>query len=889
MATQLAPLWVRVGADIKGYQAGMAKVQTQAKATGRAVALASKLAAGALIGIGIAALKAGADIQNATALIRRGTGATGEALKGLKKDFDAVFGTVPEDAQKVATAIADLNTRLELTGEPLQRMSKLFLDFARIAGEDVGETIRRTTRVFGDWSVATERQEDVMNLLLRASQNSGVAITELSGKLVQFGAPLRQVGFTLEQSIALLAKWEKEGVNVEAILGSLKISIGKFATAGEDAGTAFKRALSDIASVETEAEAAAIALDTVGSRAMADFAAAVREGRFDIEDFQKALSENTDTVRDAARESETTGDRMAIAWNRALKALAPLGEALLSIVDEVIGWAENIGKLAGEIAKLFEGVGKAAEKWIPQWIKDGSIDKLNAEIGNLIFAITNPKLFKEAQRLARQAHEMAPAMGTWIEQIKALPARLNAAAAAAKKAADEAKKLADEAKELADSIDKANKAAVNAEKSFTGLTFQMVDFLHVIEDVNAEFDRLKTVDIETDILAPDFGDMERSFKEVTEKAAKDARDAFSANLEDAFVDGFQGAMKNLSDIWKAFTIGLGQVFATALSKAVKGTGLLGGILGAVGGGIIGSVIGWLGGLFGGGKADLGLPTFAEAQAILAQRALEAAEALASIKNVIANTNLSIFRAKLALDGFRDSLHEARKAQREAARAILAVGRGFEILLGREGAIGFGRVVMGAKARKELERRIQEAIGTGKFGFISRREKKEILAAVVGEENEQLALALVEAAAATALLVADFALQKEHLNVLRDTRKVARATRDRLSSIKPILKGGFRDVVRAIEKIPVHQKGIDFVPQTGLAVVHRGEQIIPARGERGAAGIDAGGGRPTSLTAHIYIDGKRIETVIVPIAVAGMEDAIASRETSIRVNTRERRG
>ncbi len=364
MGSALNPLFVKVGANIAGFVSGMAKVQARTIATRKVIQSASKLASFALVGLGVIVavklagsfIKAAESIQKALAIIRRGTGATGKALQVLKKDFDAVFGTVPEDAEQVATAIADLNTRLELTGRPLQKMSRLFLDFARIAGEDVGETIRRTTRVFGDWSVATEHQEDVMNLLLRASQNSGVAITELSTKLVQFGAPLRQVGFTLEESVALLAKWEKEGVNVEAILGSLKISIGRFATAGEDAGEAFKRALTDITEVETEAEAAAIALDTVGSRAMADFAAAVREGRFDIEDFQKALKENTDTIKDAAKESETTAERIATAFNKIEASFAPLGEKLIPVLEGgafALGIvAENVGLVVAAFTTL---------------------------------------------------------------------------------------------------------------------------------------------------------------------------------------------------------------------------------------------------------------------------------------------------------------------------------------------------------------------------------------------------------------------------------------------------------------------------------------------------------------------------------------------------------
>ena len=45
-----------------------------------------------------------------------GTGAAGETLEGLKDSFNAVFSTVPQSADTVATVLADLNTVTAATG-----------------------------------------------------------------------------------------------------------------------------------------------------------------------------------------------------------------------------------------------------------------------------------------------------------------------------------------------------------------------------------------------------------------------------------------------------------------------------------------------------------------------------------------------------------------------------------------------------------------------------------------------------------------------------------------------------------------------------------------------------------------------------------------------------
>jgi len=91
----------------------------------------------AIASLGTAAVLAADNINKAYNAIRVGSGATGEDLEALKSDFDAVFGTIPAGAGEVGTAIADLNTRLGLTGKPLQNMATRFLELSRITGTDV--------------------------------------------------------------------------------------------------------------------------------------------------------------------------------------------------------------------------------------------------------------------------------------------------------------------------------------------------------------------------------------------------------------------------------------------------------------------------------------------------------------------------------------------------------------------------------------------------------------------------------------------------------------------------------------------------------------------------------------------------------------------------------
>jgi phage-related minor tail protein len=76
-----------------------------------------------IAGFAAAAIKAADDYDKGIAKIRAGTGATGEQLNGITKDMNALWGQLPDNVETIGTAIADLNSRLGLTGKPPQKMS----------------------------------------------------------------------------------------------------------------------------------------------------------------------------------------------------------------------------------------------------------------------------------------------------------------------------------------------------------------------------------------------------------------------------------------------------------------------------------------------------------------------------------------------------------------------------------------------------------------------------------------------------------------------------------------------------------------------------------------------------------------------------------------------
>jgi TP901 family phage tail tape measure protein len=358
-------LEVVLAGDAKGAQQAFAQTEKSAGGMGKAVLAAGAVVAAAAAGAAVGLFKIGSAFDEQYDKIRVGTGATGDALKGLQGDFKAVVSTVPTDFASAGTAVADLNTRLGLTGKPLQDISAQFLELSRITETDVSSNIANLTRVFGDWGIEAQDQAGTLDKVFRAAQATGAGIDSLSTKVVQFGAPLRQLGFSFDESIAILGKFEKEGVNTELVLGSMRQALGRMARAGEDPIKTFRRVTEQIKSTGSAGEANALALELFGARAGPDMAAAIREGRFELGDLLDTISNGSETIMQAGADTQDFAEKWQMFKNRVLVALEPVAmrvfDALSGLFDLVVkgdftrafGQAFNVAEDSPVVATLF--------------------------------------------------------------------------------------------------------------------------------------------------------------------------------------------------------------------------------------------------------------------------------------------------------------------------------------------------------------------------------------------------------------------------------------------------------------------------------------------------------------------------------------------------------
>lgn len=401
---------IDVGGDFSGFTQGIDEagngLMSKAGGWGKAIALAvgPALAIGAVVGLA----EIGDQFDSAFDKIRVGTGKTGAELEGLEGSFRTVFGQVPASMDTVSTALTGISQRLGLTGKPLEDLTKQFVNLSRITDTDVSTNVEQITRVFGDWGIATEDQAGSVDKLFRATQVSGIGLSELSGQVVQFGAPLRNLGFSFDQSTALLSLFSKTGVNTNTVVAGLKAGVGKLAKAGEDVPTTFRRVVDEITKLGPGTEATGKAIELFGQRAGPDLADAIAGGKFNIDEFVAAIAGGSDTVNAAADDTDDWREKLELLKNKALLALEPIADRVFSTITDVVvgvsnaiedfsksdaweaikeGFAtafETAGEIAGVVRDAVVSAFGSARDWIvANWpaIRDAVVGVFDAIVG----------------------------------------------------------------------------------------------------------------------------------------------------------------------------------------------------------------------------------------------------------------------------------------------------------------------------------------------------------------------------------------------------------------------------------------------------------------------------------------------------------------------------
>lgn len=301
------------------------------------------------------------EFQESQKILVQATGASGKALKELSDSVLHLQSSVNQSQNEIASAVGEVNTRLGLTGQELEKTTENYLKFATVTGQEGKQAIADNIRLFNIWGVSTQDQAFYLDQLALAGQATGVDVGALTKNLTDNQIALEQMGFGLTESIALLSNFEKEGINAEQALAAMKIGIAKLVEDGKTPTEAINTLVESIKNAKTEAEGMQIALETFGQRGGLAMYNAIRSGTLSIEEFSKSLNNAKGTVNETHKNMETFGEWISrvfsgvmasfVEWfNEGFQSAKILAEMLsdqLAPAIETVAWYWNafVGEL----------------------------------------------------------------------------------------------------------------------------------------------------------------------------------------------------------------------------------------------------------------------------------------------------------------------------------------------------------------------------------------------------------------------------------------------------------------------------------------------------------------------------------------------------------------
>lgn len=337
-------------AQIDDYAQKIENLSKKATDVGKGM---SKYVTAPIMAIGTASMVAWSEMDEAYDNIILKTGATGDALESLNDSFDAVFSSMPADAQDVSEAIGEVNTRFKLTGEELENTSKYFLQFAEITGSDVTESIGYAQKISGQWNITLEESQDVLGLIAKQSQDTGISVDTLMSNVTTNSSAFKEMGLSVGQSVNLMAQFESNGLDADQMLQGLKKASQNYAKEGKSMSDGLGDLITRLQDSTTYQEAYGEAIEIFGTKNALNFATACKEGKISVADLSSETDGLASVVSDTFEGTLDPVDNFTTAMNN-LKlvgselgttiqtALAPVLEKLIKVLKNVSTWFKGL-------------------------------------------------------------------------------------------------------------------------------------------------------------------------------------------------------------------------------------------------------------------------------------------------------------------------------------------------------------------------------------------------------------------------------------------------------------------------------------------------------------------------------------------------------------------
>lgn len=362
----------------------------------------TKYVTGPIVAAGAAAVAAFNEVDDGTDIIIKKTGETGDALADMQQRANNLATSIPTDFRTAGSAIGEVYTRFNLTGDALQSLSGKFIKFAQLNDTDVSTSVDHVQSVMAAFNLRNEQAGNVLDALNAASQETGVSVDKLATDMSSNATALREMKMNAVDAAFFLARMEKNGIDSSTALTGMKTALKTATKNGQTMAEAMDQLEKKIAGAKSKTAAMAAATEVFGSKAGPALGAALYEGRLSLDELGYSMDAFAGNVDKTFEATQDPMDEFKVSMNELKITGADLVESAAPLIKT---FAEGLKKTVQDIKSWWNGLSPASKELIIKLIAVAAavgpiliiVGKVTTGIGSILSLA--PKIMDAANSL----------------------------------------------------------------------------------------------------------------------------------------------------------------------------------------------------------------------------------------------------------------------------------------------------------------------------------------------------------------------------------------------------------------------------------------------------------------------------------------------------------